>query len=108
MTRKIRSAKERIAELRAQADQLERQHRDHERKRDTRRKICLGDGLVRNAQAGDPDAIRLCETIIAALPERTRAPFEGWLVPGSSGAAGDSGGSAGEESGETAEEPNHE
>ena len=108
MARRIRSAKERIAELRAKADQLERQDRDHERRRDTRRKILLGDGLLRKAQAGDPDAVRLCVAIIAALKERTRAPFEGWLVPGSSGAAGDSGGSAGEESGETAEETDHE
>ena len=100
MARRIRSTAERIAEYREKADQLERQHRDKERKRDSRRKFLLGTGLLREAQAGDPEAVRLCVAIVEALPERTRAPFDGWLVPGASGAAGDSGGSAGEESGE--------
>lgn len=52
--------------------------KETERKRDTRRKVLLGAGLIALVRARDAPAVEMYGRIRQGLAERQAAPFEGW------------------------------
>ena len=54
--------------------------READRRADARRKIIIG-GAVLGRAANNPGWAKELRKIIAALPERDRAAFEGWTPP---------------------------
>lgn len=54
--------------------------REKDRRDDTRRKIILGGAVLARA-AEDPAWAAAVRKVLKGLPERDRAPFEGWTPP---------------------------
>ena len=69
------TAAERIAQLRAQADKLEAQEKERERRRDTQRKIMVGAALLARAKNGAGAADAELQAILAGLGERDAKLF---------------------------------
>lgn len=78
MAKVRKPARQRISELRQELKNLEAQEREREGKRDTRRKILLGETLLARAESEQGAARAECAAIVAALRARDRRVFEGW------------------------------
>ena len=83
MGTELDAIEKRIAELQARRDKINATNREAERKRDVRRRIIIGGGVLGRAAAGDREAVRLVNEIRAGLdrPSDQKA-FGGWAGPG--------------------------
>ena len=75
----IEKLDERIEQLQARRAVIIARKNNAERKRDTRRKVILGAGLVSLVRAGDADAAAMYQRIRTGLDERQATPFDGWV-----------------------------
>ena len=75
-----------IEQLTARRAAIIARTKETERKRDTRRKVILGVGLIALVRAGDDEAAAVYQRIRTGLDPRQAAPFDGW-VPAETGGA---------------------
>lgn len=78
MATRLQAIDEQIEKLKARRAQIQARDLERERKRDTRRKIIIGAGLLKLVRHGDVEAVRVYGRIRGALDEREAKPFEGW------------------------------
>ena len=78
----LQAIDERIAQLQARRAAMLARERDRARKRDTRRKILLGSGLVALVREGDTEAEQVYRRIRAGLDERSAKALDGWEPAG--------------------------
>ena len=71
----------RITRLQAQIELLEARDSEYERRRDTRRKVLLGAGLLARIRRGDTGALAQLGAILAELPRHDHALFIGQGFP---------------------------
>ena len=77
----IAALDKRIKELQARRAAVVGRERERERKRDTRRKVILGAGLLALVRKGDPAAEQVYGRVRAGLDAGEAKPFEGWEPP---------------------------
>ena len=79
---RIAALDSRIAELQARRERLVALERERARKRDTKRRIVLGGGLIAAARQGDSEARRIIASVVNHLDRNAdRAAFDGWEIP---------------------------
>ena len=76
-----------IEQLTARRAAIIARTKETERKRDTRRKVILGVGLIALVRAGDAEAAAVYQRIRTGLKERQAAPFDGWVPATETGGA---------------------
>ena len=78
MATTLQAIDEQIEKLKQRRAAVKAREHANERKRDTRRKVLLGAGLLALVRNGDVEAVTVYGRIRAALNEREAKPFEGW------------------------------
>ena len=74
----VQALDKRIEQLKQQRAAVVARERVRERKRDTRRKILLGSGLLALVRDGDAEAAAVYNRIRGTLDERSAQAFKGW------------------------------
>ena len=74
----VQALDKRIEQLKQQRAAVVARERVRERKRDTRRKILLGSGLLALVRDGDAEAAAVYRRIRDTLDRRSAQAFEGW------------------------------
>ena len=81
MASQLQAIDEQIERLKQRRAAVKARAAAHERKRDTRRKILLGAGLLALVRKGDAAAEQVYRRVRDGLDTRAAKPFEGWQPP---------------------------
>jgi len=77
----LQKAEKKLAQAKARVQSLKAREATAERKRDTRRKVILGGGLLERAKRGDTLATQLLRDIVNGLDRPAdKKAFDGWDV----------------------------
>ena len=77
----LEKAEKKLAQAKARVQSIKARQATAERKKDTRRKIILGGGLLERAKRGDAAAAQLLREIVGDLNRPVdKKAFEGWRI----------------------------